>query len=137
MSLPNQLVGKNIQSTTCYNNSASAIPYATAVALDSGAPPQTYGAPGVKTTTGATDGIGFALTAIPAYGFGSVQIAGLAVAIAGAAVTFGTDLAVKTDNAGKVVAKTAGTRSIGVPFSSAAGDGEYIVVQIGAGVDNG
>lgn len=136
MSLPNQLVGKNIQSVTCYNGSGSDIPYGTAVALDATYPPQTYNAPGVKTTTGATDGIGTALTAIPAGGYGSVQVGGLAVCIAGAAITFGTTLAVMTNNAGKVVAKTAGNRSLGVPFSSVAGDGEYVVVLLGAGADN-
>ena len=136
MSLPNQLVGKNIQSITVYNGSGSVIPYATALALDATYPPQTYGAPGVKTTTGVTDSVGFALTAIPAGGYGSMQVGGLAVAIAGAAITFGTTLAVMTTNAGKVIAKTAGNRSIGVPYSSVAGDTEYVLVQLGAGADN-
>ena len=64
MSLPNQLVGKNIQSRTVYNGSGTAIPFGTALALDASYPPQTYNAPGVKTTTGATDVVGFAFNAV-------------------------------------------------------------------------
>lgn len=135
MALPNQLAGKNIQSRTVYNGSTTAIAYGRALALDASYPPETYGAPGVKLTTGATDFVGFALTTIPAQGFGEMQVGGTAVAIAGATVTFGTTLAVMTDSAGAVIAKTATNRSAGVPFSSAAATG-YVLVQIGGGVDN-
>lgn len=135
MSLPNQLVGKNIQSRTVYNGSGTAIPFGTALALDASYPPQTYNAPGVKTTTGATDVVGFALTSIPAGGYGSMQVGGTAVAIAGGTITFGTTLAVMTNSSGQVIAKTATNRSAGVPFSTAA-SGEYVLVQLGAGADN-
>lgn len=135
MALPNQLVGKNIQSITVYNGSASAIPYGTALALDASYPPETYSAPGVKTTTGDTDFVGFALTAIPAGGYGSMQNGGTAVGIAGGTITFGTTLNVMANSSGQVVAKTSGKRSAGVPYSSAASTG-YVLVQLGSAADN-
>ena len=135
MAQPNQLANKDLLPIAVYNGSGSTITEGYAVALDASYPPATWGAPGVKLTTGATDSIGFAKANIPTGKFGFVQCAGIARAIAGGAITFGTTLAVMTTSAGKVVAKTATNRSIGVPLSTAA-DGDEVLVLMGAGVDN-
>ena len=135
MAAPNQIAGKNIQSRTVYNGSTTAIAYGTALAFDASYPPETYGAPGVKLTTDDSDFVGAALTTIPAGGYGSMQVGGTAVMIAGGIITFGTTKAVMSNSSGKVVTKTTGKRSAGVPSSSAAADA-YVQVQLGAGADN-
>jgi hypothetical protein len=135
MAQPNQLANKDLCSIAVYNGSGSTITEGYAVALDASYPPATWGAPGVKLTTGATDVVGFAKATILTGKFGFVQVAGIARAIAAGTITFGTTLAVMTDSAGKVVAKTSGNRSAGVPLSTAA-SGDEVLVLIGGGVDN-
>lgn len=135
MAQPNQLATKDTLPIAVYNGSGSTITEGYAVALDASYPPATWGAPGVKLTTGATDSIGFAKANIPTGKYGFVQCGGIARAIAGGTITFGTTLAVMTDNAGKVVAKTATNRSIGVPLSTAA-SGDEVLVLMNAGIDN-
>jgi hypothetical protein len=135
MAQPNQLANKDICSIAVYNGSGSTIPEGYAVALDSGYPPATWGAAGVKLTTGATDSIGFAKAQILTGKYGFVQVSGIARAVAAGTITFGSTLAVMTDSAGKVVAKTSGQRAIGVPLSTAA-TGDEVLVLMGAGVDN-
>jgi Uncharacterized conserved protein (DUF2190) len=135
MAQPNQLANKDLLPIAVYNGSGSTITEGYAVALDASYPPATWGAPGVKLTTGATDCIGFAKANILTGKYGFVQCAGIARAIAGGTITFGSTLAVMTDSAGKVVAKTSGQRVIGVPLSTAA-SGDEVLVLMGAGVDN-
>lgn len=135
MAAPSKLANKDLHSIAVYNGSGSTITEGYAVALDASYPPETWGAPGVKLTTGATDVIGFAKASIATGKFGTVQVAGIARAIAGGTITFGTTLNLMTNSAGKVIAKTATNRGIGAPLSSAVADGEVLVL-IGSGADN-
>jgi len=135
MALPNKVCGKSIHQITVYNGSASDIPVGTALAFDASYPPETYVAPGVKTTTGATDVVGFAQGVIKTKQTGSMIVAGVAVAIAGGTITFGTTLNLMTNSSGQVIAKTATNRGIGAPLSSAT-SGNPVLVLIGSGADN-
>lgn len=135
MAAPNKVCGKVIHQVTVYNGTGTDIPEGTALAFDASFPPETYAAPGVKTTTGATDVVGFAYGVIKTGRTGSMVVAGIASAIAGGTITFGTTLNLMTNSSGQVVAKTATNRGIGAPMSSAVSGGRVLVL-IGSGADN-
>ena len=135
MAAPNKVCGKPTLQITVYNGTGSDIPEGTALAFDASYPPETYAAPGVKTTTGATDVIGFAYGAIKNGRTGSAVVSGVAVGIAGGTITFGTTLNLMTNSSGQVVAKTATNRGIGAPLSSAVSGGKVLVLM-NSGADN-
>jgi hypothetical protein len=131
MAQTNKLSAIDILSITCYNGSGTAIDAGYCVATDPSYDEATYGAPGVKLTTGSSDFFGITRTSIPASGFGSVQVLGVAVGLCSAAIAYGTVVQVMSDSAGKLTPWTTGLRSAGVPLSTTSGTGEYVRVFLG------
>lgn len=121
----NQLSAVNLLSITCYNGTGTDIAAGMCVATDSSYDEATYGAPGVKLTSGSADFFGVSRTIIPNGATGSVQVLGIAVAMCSAAIAYGTVVQVMSDSAGKVTPWTTGLRSAGVPLSTTANTGEY------------
>lgn len=127
----NQLSGYPLLQMTVYNGTGSDIAAGYCVTLDASYPEATYGAPGVKLTTGDTDFVGVTSTTIPNGKTGTMTVAGIVDVICSAAITVGTTLSVMSDSAGKVLARTTGLRSVGIPLSTTAGTGEHVRVLLG------
>ena len=127
----NQIVALPILQITVYNGTGTDIAANMCVALDSSYAHATYGCPGVKLTTGDTDFFGVTATIIPNGKTGTVTLEGIVDVICSAAITYGTTLSVMSDSAGKVLARTTGLRSAGLPLSTTAGTGEHVRVYLG------
>ena len=127
----NQIVALPILQITVYNGTGTDIAANMCVALDSSYAPATYGCPGVKLTTGDTDFFGVTATIIPNGKTGTVTLEGIVDVICSAAITYGTTLSVMSDSAGKVLARTTGLRSAGLPLSTTDGTGEHVRVYLG------
>lgn len=126
----NQLSAVNLLSITCYNGTGTDIAAGMCVATDASYDEATYGAPGVKLTTGSADFFGVTRTIIPNGKTGSVQVMGVANVLCSAAIAYGTVVQVMSDSAGKVTPWTTGLRSAGVPLSTTSGTGEYVRVLL-------
>lgn len=81
-----------------------------------------------KLTTGPTDFFGVTMESIAAGKYGRIRTEGFAVVTCAAAVTCGAKL--KTDNAGKVLTKTAGTAQCGRACSTTDGASQSLVMKI-------
>jgi predicted RecA/RadA family phage recombinase len=130
MAVFEQVAGSAVDGGDIYfkNYGGSAIPAFTAVKIDSSNATSATAPPGVVQTTDDTNAIGFALESIPAGKSGRVRCYGVAVAIAGAAITVGTY--VMTNSSGQVVAQTAGKFGIGYAIRTASASTENVPVLI-------
>lgn len=131
MAVINQLSGvstSNGMDLPFKNYSGADIPAGTALICDSSNAPGTNTPGGVLTTADSTKCIGFALTVLKAGGMGMVRCGGLAVAIAGAAITYGVP--VMTNSSGQVVTQTSGLTQIGIAMSAATASTDQVLVLI-------
>jgi Uncharacterized conserved protein (DUF2190) len=113
------------------NTSGAAIAAGTALKLDTGNPiSATQPQIGMIPTTAITDFVdGFAVENVPIGGQGRVQIEGIAVGIASAAIAIGAVVGASA-TAGKVVAYTATDPSIGKAWSAAANANDPVLIRI-------
>lgn len=131
MAVINQLSGvstSNGMDLIVKNYTGADIPVGTAVKVDTGNVPGTNLPLGVVQTTSDQLCIGFALSTIPAGKTAAIRCGGVAVGIAGAAVTVGVP--VMSNSSGQVVAQTAGLYQIGYALSAGTVATDQIMVLI-------
>jgi hypothetical protein len=129
MAVFNQLSGiNNGMDIPVKNYGGSDIAMGSALKIDTGNVPDTNKAIGVVVTTSDVGCIGFAVATIKAGGHGLMRSGGVAVGIAGAAITVGVP--VMAAASGKVVTQTAALCQIGYALSKADVDTDAIQVLI-------
>ncbi len=129
MAVINQLSGIGIGMDIPVKNYTGAdIAAGTALKIDTGNVPDTNKAIGVVQTTSDVGCVGFALTPLKAGGHGLMRSGGVAIGIAGAAITVGVP--VMSNASGKVVTQTAALAQIGYALSRADVDTDAIQVLI-------
>lgn len=89
-------------------------------------------APGIKITSGDTDYVGITSAIIKNGATGSLQVAGIGLGVAGAGITFGTDLSLMSDGNGALIPRTTGKRSAGIPLHTVStGDPIQFLIRAG------